>query len=55
MNYGDMTPLTGVHPGSHAVQVAGITASNLITQPQATYMPFGTPITQNIVEARTTP
>jgi hypothetical protein len=51
MNYGDMTPLTGVHPGSHEVQVAGITASNLITQPQATYTPFGTPLTQNFVDA----
>jgi hypothetical protein len=49
MNYGDMTPLTGVHPGSHAVQVAGITASNLITQPQVTYTAFGTPLTQNFV------
>jgi hypothetical protein len=50
MNYGDMTPLTGVHPGSHTVQVAGITASNLVTQPQVTYMPFGTPLTQNFVD-----
>jgi Domain of unknown function (DUF4397) len=50
MNYGDMTPLVGIHPGSHAIQVAGVTASNLITQPQVTYTAFGTPITQNIVE-----
>jgi len=50
MNYGDMTPLVGIHPGSHAIQVAGVTASNLITQPQATYTAFGTPTTQNIVE-----
>jgi len=49
MNYGDMTPLVGVHPGSHAIQVAGVTASNLVTQPQATYTPFGTPVTQNMV------
>jgi hypothetical protein len=49
MNYGDMTPLAGVHPGSHAIQVAGVTASNLVTQPQATYSPFGTPLTQNMV------
>ena len=51
MNYGDMTPLVGVHPGSHAVQVAGLTASNLITQPLQTYQPFGTPITENMVVA----
>ena len=51
MNYGDMTPLVGIHPGSHAVQVAGVVASNLITQPQATYQPFGTPVTQNFVDA----
>jgi hypothetical protein len=50
MNYGDMTPLVGIHPGSHAVQVAGITASNLVTQPQATYQAFGTPVTQNFVD-----
>jgi hypothetical protein len=50
MNYGDMSPLVGVHPGSHTVQVAAITASNLITQPQATYTPFGTALTQNFVD-----
>jgi len=50
MTYGDMTPLTGVHPGSHAVQIAGLTASNLITQPIQTYEPFGTPLTQNFVD-----
>lgn len=49
MIYGDMTPLLGVHPGSHAVQVAGLTASNLITQPTQTYEPFGTPVTENMV------
>lgn len=50
MIYGDMTPLVGVHPGSHAVQVAGLTASNLITQPIQTYQAFGTPITENMVD-----
>jgi hypothetical protein len=49
VNYGNMTPLIGVHPGSHEIQVAGVTASNLVTQPQATYIPFGTPVTQNMV------
>ena len=47
--YGNMTPLIGVHPGSHAIQVAGVTASNLVTQPQATYTAFGTPVTENLV------
>src|ERR1700722_19590621 len=50
-SYGNMTPLVGVHPGSHAIQVAGITASNFITQPQTTYEAFGTPLTQTFVAA----
>jgi hypothetical protein len=48
--YGDLTPLTAAHPGTHSVQVAGITASNLVTQPVITYMPFGTPVTENLEE-----
>ena len=51
MNYGDMTPLVGVHTGDHTIQVSGITASNFVTQPQTTYSAFGTPITQNFVSA----
>jgi hypothetical protein len=51
MNYGDMTPLVGIHPGSHVVGVAGITASNLVTQPQVTYEPFESTVTQNFVDA----
>jgi hypothetical protein len=49
-NYGGLTPLTAAHPGSHALQVAGINPSNLVTQPTVTYTPFGTPVTQNLAE-----
>jgi uncharacterized protein DUF4397 len=49
MNYGDMTPLVGIHPGSHVIQVSGVVASDLITQPQATYTAFDGTTTQNIV------
>lgn len=46
--YGSMTPLTAAHPGSHAIGVAGVDPSNLITQPLITYTPFGSPITQDL-------
>lgn len=49
MNYGDMTPLVGIHPGSHVIQVSGVVASDLVTQPQATYDAFDGTTTQNIV------
>src|ERR1700733_13201190 len=41
--YGDMTVLTAAHPGSHNLQIAGLTPSNLVTLPMQTYEPFGTP------------
>ena len=46
--YGGMTPLTAAHPGSHALQVAQIDPSTLVTQPQTTFTPFGTPVTQTL-------
>jgi hypothetical protein len=41
--YGDMTVLTAAHPGSHELQVAAVTPSNLVTLPLQTYTPYGTP------------
>jgi hypothetical protein len=49
-NFGDLTPLTAAHPGTHALQVAGVNASNLVTQPVITYTPFGTPVTENLAQ-----
>src|SRR5580704_18004094 len=37
--YGDMTVLTAAHLGSHVLQVAGVTPSNLVTLPMQTYTP----------------
>ena len=47
--FGDMTALTAAHPGTHSLQVAGVTASNLVTQPTITFTPFGSPITQDLL------
>lgn len=49
-SYGEMSPITAAHPGSHALQVAQIDPSNLVTQPQILYTAFGTPVTQNLAE-----
>ena len=48
-DYGNMTSLAAAHPGSHALQVAGVIPSDLVTQPTVTYTPFGTPTTQDLV------
>src|ERR1700729_1255611 len=48
--YGDLTPLTPAHPGSHLLGVSGIIPSDLITQPQIEYTPFGTPESQTLVD-----
>lgn len=48
--YGAMTPITGAHPGSHAIQVAGVNPSNLVTQPLITYTPFGTPVNETFAD-----
>lgn len=49
-NYGNLTPLTAAHPGSHALQVAGVNPSDLVTQPALTFTPFGTPVTQDLAQ-----
>jgi hypothetical protein len=46
--YGAMTALTAAPPGSHALQVAAVNPSDLVTQPTITYTPFGTPVTQTL-------
>ncbi|HSY08550.1 MAG TPA: hypothetical protein VK820_08455 [Steroidobacteraceae bacterium] len=46
--YGAMTPLTAAGPGSHAIQVAGVNPSDLVTQPTITYTPFGTPVNETL-------
>jgi len=48
--FGDMSALTAAHPGTHALQVAGVNPSNLVTQPTITFTPFGSPITENLLE-----
>jgi Domain of unknown function (DUF4397) len=49
-SYGGMTNLAAAHPGAHTLQVSGVTPSDLVTQPTVTYIPFGTPVTQNLVD-----
>jgi hypothetical protein len=49
-SYGGMTSLAAAHPGSHTLQAAGVIASDLVTQPTIAYTPFGTPITQTLVD-----
>jgi uncharacterized protein DUF4397 len=49
-SYGNMTPITAAHPGTHALQVAGVNASNLVTQPTATFTPFGTPVSEGLAQ-----
>jgi hypothetical protein len=41
--YGDMTVLTATHPGSHNLQAAAVTPSDLVTPPLQTYNAYGTP------------
>jgi hypothetical protein len=41
--YGDMTVLSAAHPGSHQLQVAAVTPSDLVTLPLQTYTGYGTP------------
>jgi len=48
--YGGMTTLAAAHPGSHALQLAGVVPSDLVTQPTVTYTPFGTPTTQELAD-----
>src|SRR5665213_91512 len=50
VSYGGMSSLAAAHPGSHALQVAGVVPSDLVTQPVATYAPFGTPINETLAD-----
>jgi hypothetical protein len=46
--YGSMGPVTAAGTGTHTLGVAIVTPSNLITQPQQTYTPFGSTVNEDM-------
>ena len=45
-DYGAMSVVTAAGPGTHSIGVAVVTPSNLVTQPQQTFTPFGTTVSE---------